>query len=123
MLLAAVKLHLGATACMIAGLLADRDIIKSRERSNDLRDRLQILIDFRDDRHAHNDADPVICRRILQQIRHWRKLLDINPHEHIDLSACGNLLTFAYPDRLAVLRKGSRNRYQLATGRGARVSL
>jgi ATP-dependent helicase HrpB len=119
MLLAAVKLHLGATACMIAGLLADRDIIKNRERSSDLRDRLQILIDFRDDRRAHNDADPVTCQRVLRQIKHLRMLLDINPHEHIDLPACGNLLTFAYPDRVAVLRKGSRNCYQLTTGRGA----
>ena len=48
-----------------------------------------------------------------------RKLLEITRHEHIQTAACGTLLTFAYPDRLAVLRKGSRDRYQLVSGKGA----
>jgi ATP-dependent helicase HrpB len=117
MLLAARKLHLGATACMIAALLSERDIFKGRERSNDLRDRVQALINFRN--HQNGDVDPVICRRIRQQMEQLRKLLEITRHEHIQTAACGTLLTFAYPDRLAVLRKGSRDRYQLVSGKGA----
>ena len=119
MLLAAEKLHLDATACMIAALLSERDIFKGRERSNDLRDRMQALINFRN--HQDCDVDPVVCRRILQQIGQWKKLLDISNHEHIQTAACGTLLAFAYPDRLAVLRKGSRDRYQLVTGKGAQL--
>jgi ATP-dependent helicase HrpB len=119
MLLAARKLRLGATACMVAALLSEHDIYKGRERSIDLRDRVQVLVDFRN--HHNGAVDPVVCRRILKQIGQWRKLLDISTHEHIRTAACGVLLTFAYPDRLAVLRKGSRDRYQLVTGKGARL--
>jgi ATP-dependent helicase HrpB len=119
MLMAAVTLHLGATACMIAALLSERDIFKGRERSNDLRDRLQALNNFGN--HPDGDVDPVVYRRVRQQIGQWRKLLGINVHERIRTAAGGNLLTFAYPDRLAVLRKGSRDCYQLATGKGARL--
>ena len=117
MLLAAVQLHLGATACMLAALLSERDIFKGRNRSTDLRDRLQALVTPRD--HHDDVVDPVIRRRILQQIWQWRKLLDIDDHERIRGTACGTLLTFAYPDRLAVLQRGSRAQYQLMTGKGA----
>ena len=115
MLLAAVKLQMGATACMLAALLSERDIFKGRNRSTDLRDRLQANL-----RDHHDDAvDPIIRRRILQQIGQWRKILDIDDHERLRGTACGILLTFAYPDRLAVLRRGSRDHYQLVTGKGA----
>ncbi len=117
MLLAAVRLQLGATGCILAALLSERDIFKGGGRSNDLRDRLQALVDPGD--RQDGAVDPILRRRILQQIGQWRKLLHIDAHESIRGAACGTLLTFAYPDRLAVVRRGSRNRYQLVTGKGA----
>ena len=117
MLLAAVKLQIGATSCMLAALLSERDIFKGRNRSIDLRDRLQALVNLRD--HHDGAVDPIIRSKILQQIGQWRKLLRIDSAEPIKEAACGTLLTFAYPDRLAVLRKGSRAHYQLVSGKGA----
>ena len=116
MLLTAQDLHLGSTACLIASLLSERDIIKGRERSCDLRDRLQAVAGSGDS--PSNSADPAGRRRVRQQIDQWRSLLP-EAREPIQSAESGLLLSVAYPDRIAVLRKGSRNAYQFASGKGA----
>jgi ATP-dependent helicase HrpB len=40
--------------------------------------------------------------------------------DNADLARCGTLLAFAYPDRIAMHRKGQVNRFLLSNGRGAR---
>jgi ATP-dependent helicase HrpB len=112
MLLAAGDLHLTATACMIASLLSERDILRGPERSCDLRDRLQAMSG------SGRNTSLAGRRRIRQQIEQWRKLLPKSA-EPIRNTRCGLLLSFSYPDRIAVLRKGSRDAYQLTTGKRA----
>jgi ATP-dependent RNA helicase HrpB len=119
MLLAAKELGLGATACLIASLFAERDLIKGRFRPCDLRERIRMLQELSD--YRSGIVDPQIRRRILKQTRVWKKLLSIDAAEPIHPENCGLLLTFAYPDRLAVLRQGSRTSYQLISGRGIRL--
>ena len=116
MLLAAQNLHLGATACLLAALLSERDVIRGRSLSCDLRDRLQAMTASGNSRNS--SADPVGRRRILQQIDQWKGLLP-KADEPIQSAKSGLLLSIAYPDRIAVLRKGSRDSYQFPSGKGA----
>ena len=120
MLLAAEKTHLGTTACLLAALLSERDVIKGRTRGCDLRERLQVFLDSKN--QAQNSADFNVRQRILEQAAQLRKLLDLRADEPVHPEACGLLLNSAYPERLAVLRPGTRTSYQLVTGRGAVLS-
>ncbi len=117
MLLAARRLGFGATACTLAALLSERDLIKGRTRTCDLGQRLSMLLDST----PPESADLHIRRRLLRQIHQWQRLLQLDPEEPIRPEIAGLLLTFAYPDRLAVLRPGSRTGYQLIGGRGVHL--
>ncbi len=116
MLFAAKRLGLGSTACLLVSLLTERDLLKSRNRSCDLRERIQQFQDRSD--FLPGEIDTRIKSRILKQMGYWKKLLAIDSIEKLQPEACGILLAFAYPDRLAVLRKGSRTSYQLISGKG-----
>jgi ATP-dependent helicase HrpB len=116
MLLAAKKQGLGVTACLLISLLTERDLLKGQDRSCDLRERIQLFQDHTD--LSAGEFDKRIKNRILKQTRYWKKLLHIDSIEKLQPEACGILLAFAYPDRLAVLRKGSLTSYQLISGKG-----
>jgi ATP-dependent helicase HrpB len=65
-------------ACDLAALLGERDISKSRERSVDIEERLQILQLFRRNGSAAvqaREADPEACRRVLRASRQLRRNL------------------------------------------------
>lgn len=113
MLLAGIDLHLGATASLIAALLSERDLLKGGKKSCDLRDRLQAMT------NPGGTADQAVRRRVRQLVGQWRELLRIDSGEQVQGEKSGLLLSFAYPDRIAVLRQGSREGYQLSTGKGA----
>ncbi len=119
MLLAAEQTNLGTTACLLAALLSERDVIKGRTRGCDLRERLQVLLDSKSTYQVPESVDFNLSQRILEQAAQLRKLMNIRASEPVQPEACGLLLTSAYPDRLAVLRPGTRTSYQLVTGRGA----
>ncbi len=129
LLLKGDKLGLGALACDIAALLAERDIINAdtaQTRSCDLLERIEAIIAFRKrgraGAQAHN-TDPYACERIEQASQQWRRLLKIKQattaeaHENTGL-----LLALAYPDRIAAQREANTGRYRLANGRGARLA-
>ena len=65
-------------ACDLAALLAERDILKGRERSLDIEERLRLLTTFRRDGATAaraRGADPETCRRVLRAGEQLARLL------------------------------------------------
>ncbi len=125
MLFAAERIHLGALACDVAALLAERDIYTGEaRRSADFAQRLEALQAFRDGGRraalAHG-ADANGCTRAAQAAQQFRRLLSTASGEMGNADAAGLLLALAYPDRIGLQRASGDNRYLLASGRGARL--
>jgi ATP-dependent helicase HrpB len=108
------------TACAIAGLLAERDVMRGRpdEVPADLRIRLDLLAD-RD--RSHPAAAGHAIARARQLARDIARRMDI-PSGTIDVDAAGGLLSLAYPDRIGSPRGAARGRFRLRTGSGAWVA-
>jgi ATP-dependent helicase HrpB len=119
MLLSARTLHLGATACVVAALLEERDVLRrdAQFRDLDLRSRVALLTE--DARTVSGDVDRDAVRRVREQSRAWREQLDVPAAERLDEHATGRLIAFAYPERVAQRRDGPGDRYLLRNGSGA----
>lgn len=123
MLLMAQKIGQVPLACDISAILSERDIVKRDRRtpSADLRLRYRLLELWRKkgaDAVNREGGDPAICRRIDRAARSWHQLVaGKNGPRNVD--EMGNLLVYAYPDRIARRRPNQQERYLLATGRGA----
>ncbi len=129
MLMAAAKQDATDLACDLAALLSERDIIKGRERSADIEDRLHALAVFRSDGPAAAkalDADTDACRRVVQTSRQLREHLPKpannktkNTAAATPAATAGELLALAFPDRIGQRRAEGRGQYKLTSGRGA----
>ncbi len=128
MICKAKPLGLGGLACELAALLEERDILflPPGQRDADLRLRVAELRALgKDSRRASpevNAGNPAVdiaaCRRVQKTADHLKSRLDC--HEaSASLEACGLLLAFAYPDRIASRRPGDTRRYRLSNGKGA----
>ncbi len=132
MVLRAVELGAGETACEVAALLEERDVLRSETgRPNpDFRLRMETLR-RKASAEAELTLDRVALRRAEQAARHVRRLVErVAPiqgratqseHRPIGLDRLGLVLAFAYPDRIAQRQPGGDGRYRLANGRGARL--
>ncbi len=123
MLLMAKKLGHGPLACDLSAILSERDIARRGVAlpSAELRLRLQLLELWRkkgDDALRREGGDPDICRRIDRESQRLQRQIACAGGPR-DEEESGNLLVYAYPDRLARSRPGQRGRYLLASGRGA----
>lgn len=103
----------GATACALAALLSERDVLRGRDRDADIRSRLDLL--------GGNTAgtNAAALTRVRRTLRFYRRQLRIGDEAAIDAGEVGWLLACAYPDRIARARDGQGGRYQLSGGRGA----
>jgi ATP-dependent helicase HrpB len=119
MLLRARELGQGPTACLIAALLEERDVLRrgTVHREADLRVRVGIVAG--DGRAEHHDVDRDAVRRVREQSRMWRSQLGVRSDETVDEEATGWLLALAYPDRVAQRRSGAGERFLLRNGVGA----
>jgi len=117
MVVAAAGDGLGWTACLLAALLEDRDVLRGRpdDLPTDVSQRVA-LIAAGSARHPHADAGAVrnASRRAAELAR--RAGVSQSP---VDLGRCGAVLGLAYPDRLAQARSGAR--FRLRNGAGAWV--
>lgn len=126
LLLAATAMGHRDTACDLAALLAERDLLSTeggKPRPVDLELRLLALAAFRQGNRGEVRAlggDVELCRKVDQASRQFRQLCPGGPKQVSD-QGIGALLACAYPDRVAGLRPGSRERYLLASGRGAKL--
>jgi ATP-dependent helicase HrpB len=121
MLLRAREHGHGATACVVAALLDERDVLRrdSMHREADLRVRVAIVAGERGGGAEHHDVDRDALRRVREQSRTWRAQLGTRGDEAVADEATGWLLALAYPDRVAQRRSGGGERFLLRNGLGA----
>ena len=126
MLLLANASELGATACDIAALLDERDVLRADgpEHDADVRLRLDLLRAFRQRERLPNRVSGMrvvtdAVRRAADSSREWRRTFVIAPNALSDSESAGRVLALAYPDRVAQRRKGKGQRYLLRNGTGA----
>lgn len=123
MILAAQDCGMGGLACEVAAILGERDFLNAGPggRDSDLRLRVEAL------RGADSGGKPDFhgmgvkkgTRKSIQKIaNHLKSRLKCH-QERGDINAAGIVLSFAYPDRIAVRRPGEDPRFQLSNGRGA----
>lgn len=127
MLRMAQPLGHGALACELAALLGERDIVRGDGAAPDADVAIRIAAlraaDEGQPRQgaagAHRYAvDAAACRRVRAEARELQRQLGLAPSGGSDGdSACGLLLAFAYPDRIAQRRSGGR--FLLRNGRGS----
>ncbi|MBF0267565.1 MAG: ATP-dependent helicase HrpB [Alphaproteobacteria bacterium] len=118
MVLRADKMGEGATACLLAALMGERDIL-SGGRDADMRLRL----DLASDRKAHPPSGFRLHRGALERVRAAAQQLKRQAgigDGVVNSQACGSLIAFAYPDRIAQ-RRGGRGLYRLSGGRGGKL--
>ncbi|PVY42311.1 ATP-dependent helicase HrpB [Pontibacter virosus] len=113
------ELGLTETACTLAALLAERDIIRSQQPLStplpDLLLRLELLAGKRPPIPGFVRDENAI-RRVQEQAQHLRQRLRA-PKGTIEAHAAGVLTALAYPDRLAQLE--STGKVRLVTGQRA----
>lgn len=122
MLLASEDPAEAALACDLAALLEARDPLKGPRR-DDLAARWQALAAFRRG-HAPQDASRSALATIDQTARQWRRRLGLAapPPTEVAAHRLGDLLMFAFPDRIARQHPTDPLRYQLASGRSATLA-
>jgi ATP-dependent helicase HrpB len=117
---------LRALAADLLALMEARSPLRgSQGRSDDFRARVSALHAWRDRRGvaARGEVDGAALAAIEQASKGWRRRLDVRsaasgvPDSH----AVGDLLSFAFPDRIARRDDNNPLRYTLANGRGARL--
>ncbi|AMM52928.1 ATP-dependent helicase [Rufibacter sp. DG15C] len=113
----------GATACALAALLADRDILKPQaggftEPLPDLALRLEIL-DYKRPPTPGFVIDENALRRVKEQAQHLRQRIK-ETQKSLQPDKAGILAALAYPDRLA--QRESTGRVRLVTGQKATLS-
>ena len=121
MMLKSADWGLQRDACLLAGLLSERDIFRGEQRwDRDIHKRIEVLNGTR----KSNSADRGAIQRIRQQAKIWQsQLADKAATTSIDeLDRIGALLGLAYPDRIAQNRHDRERRFILSSGRGAHFS-
>ncbi|TXK50299.1 ATP-dependent helicase HrpB [Pontibacter qinzhouensis] len=114
------ELGFGTTACNLAALLSERDVLKPMDFSNvnglpDLHLRLELLAGKRPHTPGFT-ADENTLRRVREQARNLRQRMRL-PDSPSQPEAVGLLTALAYPDRLA--QRESSGRLRLITGQRA----
>ena len=117
MVVAAAGDGLGWTACLLAALLEDRDVLRGRpdDLPTDVAERISLIADP-SQRHPHSDAGAV--RNAARRATELARRAGVR-QSTVDPTRCGAVLGLAYPDRLAQARSGAR--FRLRNGAGAWV--
>lgn len=119
MLLVGRELGAAPTACALAALLEERDVLRldGAWRDADVRLRLRVLSFPSGDRDAR--VDRARLHRVRERAGVLRALLNVRTAA-VDEDAAGWLLALAYPDRVA-RRRAASGRYLMRNGGGARL--
>ncbi|MEO7386765.1 MAG: ATP-dependent helicase HrpB [Gammaproteobacteria bacterium] len=125
MLLGAKAAGTGGTACALAAILGERDLLRGRAgprsggRDSDLRTRVEILA--RDPSvEERDDVDRFALRQVRRSADAFRRQLGLaSDARDVHAGETGWLLALAYPDRIGRAREPGSGRYLLSNGRGA----
>jgi ATP-dependent helicase HrpB len=106
----------GGTACALAALLEDRDVLRGRpdEIETDIAVRLRLLVD-REARHPQADGQAVAAAR--RRAAELARRVGLPAPGAADTADPGPVLALAYPDRIGQARGGAR--FRLRGGGGA----
>ena len=115
MLLRATSRGAGVTACRLAALLGERDVLRGDgpRLEIDVRGRLDAIARASGDPRADQSA----VRRVRAEAEQLARQLRIESGDAPD--DAGLLIAFAYPDRIAQRRGSGRGRFVMRNGRGA----
>ena len=124
-LLIAAPARLRPLACDLAVLLEARDPLRGEARhSDDLVDRVRALQRWRRERVVPSDADRGALTRLAEDAGALRRKLGL-PRDSgstpDDDYSVGELVALAFPERIARADPAHPHRFQLASGRGARL--
>lgn len=100
---------IASTACLIAAMLEERDLLAGSDSGIDLRTRLHVM-------RTGRGADRHIRERILAQAKRIGELVGVRRSEQEAEEQAGILLALAYPDRIARRRDKHSTRYQMTNG-------
>jgi ATP-dependent helicase HrpB len=117
MMLRGRELGFGATACVVAALLDERDPMRHGAVAPDADIRHRVAIIEGRERGEGIDRDTV--QRVREHARSWRASLRVPSRATVDEGECGRALALAFPDRVAQRRSGPDERYVLRNGLGA----
>jgi ATP-dependent helicase HrpB len=125
MLLAARGPRSQALACDVAALVEARDPLRSPPgdaRPDAFAARWRALAAWREGRTPH-EASRGALAAIDAAASQWRRRLrvDVSPPRDVEAHTLGDLLAYAFPDRIAYRHASDPRRYQLANGRMARL--
>jgi ATP-dependent helicase HrpB len=122
MLLRAGAVDGTVTACDLAALLEERDVLRAHDGPSDPDVRLRLLL-LRGDTRAPGGhrVDHAALHRTRAASRRWRQRLHVHGAASGDDDRAGVLLSFAYPDRVAIQR--ARGRFLLRSGGGAAIDV
>ena len=122
MLIRGREMKMGSTACVLAALLDERDVVRgdSSRRDADLRTRIGLVASSASPPGIEVDRE--VMRRVRDQIRAWRAELELGHGDVPAESDCGVLLALAFPDRVARQRTGAGDRFLLRSGMGAALA-
>lgn len=118
---------LGSLACDLAAVLGERDVLRAPGRvpSADLRLRVEALARRGNPGLEGHHVDRGGLSRVRREAAHLRRRLGVGdepePEVGDAVAAVGPLLAWAYPDRVGLRREGTRGRFLLRSGRGARL--
>ncbi|BCS97020.1 ATP-dependent helicase HrpB [Desulfoluna limicola] len=114
MLLCAKKMKLGPEGCLLAALLTERDPLAGSRKEADIRLRMEAML-ARGRSEAPLNASA--ASRIKDAARQLASRLQIGGSPKESRHA-GRLLALAFPDRIAMTRKGKNGLFQMASGSG-----
>jgi ATP-dependent helicase HrpB len=124
MILKAYELVYSYEACLLCSLLTSRDIFKSSHKSDDIKERFTHLFNNDIEKHFINKHTAIEvykqCDFFYNKLKKIKKVESKNTTLNTDMLSV--LLLFAYPDRLAKLRKKDDLRYKLSNGKGATLN-
>ena len=116
LLLAAEKLGKLPLACIVVAVLSEQEILRANARSGD--DLAELLSSW--------PREQSRFPRTLRAVRFWHDYFGLGKLDAdvlvSDSQSIGRLLSFAYPDRVAIKRPGSDREFTLAAGRGCFLS-
>lgn len=117
MVLHARRLGAATSACELAALLGERDILRGNERDCDIAQRIGALRG--DTPSAAVSVERAALARVQRVARQCQRQIGGAASPPSTPAGVGLLLALAYPERVAQRRVGADNRFLLANGRGA----
>ena len=118
MLLRGQALGDGATACVVAALVDERDVLR-RDGARDADLAMRVALVAGDAPAGGATVDRDALRRVRDRVQVLRTELGVARGAMVDEHATGWVLALAYPDRVGERRDGEGDRYLLRNGYGA----